>query len=238
MAKIAGAEQDAVEAGHGGDFIELFKRLGRFDLQNDHALGVRVTDIILHRHEAELTVDVAAVEGALADRIKADPVDNLAGFITAGDVGHDDACGIGFEWPDVVAVAAATDAHQSVDVVHAGGADLAFQSDPVVRDMFVAEPDGVGPAEPGDLGNSGVRQVDLEHGRQLIFTEELEHPAGAEFHDVRWMKGNEAALFKKCGVVIQSISVRATSRPPSSRLRRPAIRSCISSTVSLKGNGA
>ncbi len=103
-----------------------------------------------------LAVNVATVEGALAHGMETDPLHNLPGFLLARDVGHDDPRGVGLERTNVVAVAAAPDSHEGVDVVHARRADLVFQTDPVVRHVFGAQPDCIGAAQAGDFGDAGV----------------------------------------------------------------------------------
>jgi hypothetical protein len=92
-----------------------------------------------------VTVDVAAIEGAFAEGMKADPFHDLAGLSGVGDVRDHDPGGAGLEGADVVAVATARHTHYGVEVVDAGGADLVFEADPIVGDVLGAELDGVDP---------------------------------------------------------------------------------------------
>ena len=46
MAEVAGTEEQHVEAGHGGDFLDVLERLGRFDLEDEEALGVAVLQVV------------------------------------------------------------------------------------------------------------------------------------------------------------------------------------------------
>ena len=62
----------------------------------------------------------------------------------------------------VVAVAALADAHDGVHVVQLGGADLVLEIEPVIRHMLVAQPDGGGAGEPGQLDDARIDEVELE----------------------------------------------------------------------------
>lgn len=129
-------------------------------------------EILFHWHHAKLPIDVAAVQGAFAERMKANPFNDLARLIRAGDMGHGDARGICLERTDVVAVTAATNAHEGVDVVDAGGADLVFHPDPVIGHVLGAKPLSVDPAQRGDFGNPRIREVDLQDRGELLFAQQ------------------------------------------------------------------
>ncbi len=113
-------------------------------------------EVVRRRHEAELPVDVAAIECAAPDGVEADPVDNLSRFVGVGDVWDDDPGRVHLERLDVVAVASLGDAHQRVDVVNAGGSDLVFQTDPSVRHVLGAQPYSVDTAKASDLDDPRV----------------------------------------------------------------------------------
>ena len=83
-------------------------------------------DIIAHRDETELAISITAIQRAFTDGVETDPLDDLTSFFRARDVGDNDPRGIGFKRPDIVTVAAAPHAHETVDVVHASCADLVF----------------------------------------------------------------------------------------------------------------
>ena len=142
-------------------------------------------DVFCHRQEAELAVDISTVEGALTDGVKTHPVDDLAGLGAAGDVRDDDAGGPGLEGADVVAVAAAPDADQRVDVVDAGGADLVFQADPIIGHVLGAQPDGIDAAETGDLDDAGLGEIYFKDIRELLLAKKLQDSAGTCAHDNR-----------------------------------------------------
>ncbi len=109
--------------------------------------------------EAEISVDIAAIERAFSHGVKADPLDNLARLRLAGDMGHDDAGrapaskGRGV----IVAVAAATHANEGIHIVNARGADLIFEAEPIIGHVFRAQPDGVETAKADDLDDRGDR---------------------------------------------------------------------------------
>src|SRR5205085_10720839 len=67
MAEVAGSEEQAIKTGDCRDGLDLLERFGRLDLEDDEALGVRVVEIFVERHEAELPVDIAAIERAFPD---------------------------------------------------------------------------------------------------------------------------------------------------------------------------
>ncbi len=112
----------------------------------------------MKRSQAEIAVDVAAVQGAPANRVESHPVDNLPRLGGVGHVRHDDAGGAGLEGPHVIAVAAAAHADDGVDIMDARGPDLVFQPDPVVRYVLVAQPDSINAAKTGRSRSRGGRK--------------------------------------------------------------------------------
>jgi hypothetical protein len=157
--------------------------------------------------------------GRLPDGVAAHPVDDLAGLLGGGHVGHDDAGGVGLEGADVVAVAALGDAHERIHIVETGGADLVLQVAPVVGHVFAANPDAIAAAQAGDFDDARVVEVDLEGRGELALADQGQDPAGAEFHE------ESSAM----------ISATGTRREPWLRLRRPAMRTAMYSTVSANG---
>src|SRR5436190_22826819 len=102
-----------------------------------------MTDVVVKWQSAELSIDVSTVECAFADRVKPRPFHDLLGLSRRRNMGHDDPGSVGFKRKDVGAVASAGNANKAVDVMHAGGADLAFNSQPVIGNVLRAEPDRV-----------------------------------------------------------------------------------------------
>jgi len=227
VAEVAGTEQDTAEAWHHANHLAMFKRLRGFNLKDHHSLTARVGEVIGRGDKAELPVDITVVDGAMALWMEADPVDDLPRLAGVSDMRLDNASGLHLERLDVVAVAALGGAHQRVDVVDARGADLVLQSDPVVRHLLVAETLPVDTAESGDFHDPRVGKV--------ILSSEGIWPARRS----RRMRLGRSCIKKGRGRggkhQYGPISDSATSRPPDSRLRMPAMTSFINSTVSLKG---
>ena len=222
MTEVAGSEQETIEPGDGGDRLDLGETLGRFNLQDDQLLGIGVGDVGRHVGRGVAAVGIAAVERAFAEGMEAGPLHDLPGLVGALHVRHDDAGGVGLQRPDVVAVAALGDANEGVDIVQLGGADGVLQFDPVGGHVLLAEPEGIVAREPGHLRDARIGQVHFHRRREAVFAQDPEQAAGAWFH------GESAAM----------ISATSTRREPSARLRRPAMMTTMSSTVSANGYSA
>ena len=74
---------------------------------------------------------------------------------------------------------AATHADERVDVVHARGADLTLESNPVVGYVLGAQPDCIHSGQARDLDDPRIRKIDFENCGQLSVSEKAEHAAGA-----------------------------------------------------------
>ena len=182
MTEISGTKHDPIVTGNGGDGFDVGEGLGRLDLQDNDALFVAVTQVIGEGNEAVASIGVAAVDRSLADRVETCPLDDLAGFVGGGHVRDDNARRISLKGADVIAVAAFGDAHERVQVVDAGGADLVFQIRPIVGHVFLADPDGVTAAEPGDFDDARVVEINLKARGQLVPAKLGKDAAGAKFH--------------------------------------------------------
>jgi len=68
--------------------------------------------------------------------------------------------------------------------VNPGRPNLAFQTVPVVRDVLIAEPNGVGAAETSRFDDSRVGEVDLKNSGKLPFSDEAKDAAGLVGHIV------------------------------------------------------
>ena len=79
--------------------------------------------------------------------------------------------------------------------MHAGGADLVFEADPVVGDVFGAEPDGVGTAQAGDFHDAWLGEVEFEGDGDIAGAEFAQETTWAGFH-----KGMGSGLGKSGGI--------------------------------------
>ena len=125
-------------------------------MENNDFLPVRVFQISFHRHEAELSIGIPAVQRTLALWIKANPIHNLARLLLRLDMRHNNAGRIGFKWLDVIAIASLGDTDEGIHIMNPGRSNHVFESDPIIRNVFIANPHSIQTRETSDLDDSRV----------------------------------------------------------------------------------
>ena len=176
---VAGSEEHAIDAVHLGDGLEVVHRLGILDLVERKPLPIGGLQIVGEPDAGVLRVIIATIEGALAERRELGDVADASRILSAHHMRHHQRRRVGLVGAHIVAVAAARHAHDRIDVVEFGGADLVLDGFERSRHMLLADPDGIGLRRREDLRHLGVIGVELEHARHLALADFAQDAAGA-----------------------------------------------------------
>ncbi len=141
MAEVARAKEQDIITWHCGNCLDPIQRLRRLDLEDQELLRIAVVQVLLYRHLAKTAVDVAPINGTPAQRLEASHLHQLAGLLFCGDMRHHDGRGIQFKGLHIVTVRPLADPYDAVQVMQPGSPHLVLQIRPVIRNVFIADPD-------------------------------------------------------------------------------------------------
>ena len=209
MGKVPGAEEQHIEPLDCGDFLGIFSTLRRFNLQDDHFLGVGEIDVVLGGDLTVFAIDVATVHRAVAKGKKPACVHHLAGLLRRGNMWNHDRGSVGLEGLDVVRIGALAHPDDCVHIKKFRRPDTVLNLAPVIGNVLVAEPDRVGSRKPRELDNARLRNIHLDAGCDAAFLVFAPDPAAV--NALVGVHENEALSEAICYLAIQ---VTGSKNPP------------------------
>lgn len=143
LAEVGGSDEEEVDIGDGGDVGGVLDGRGGFELNADEGFGVGLLDVFRHRHKAEASVAVSAVQAALAPGVELGPSDGLFGVFGIADHAEHDAADAGLEGAHDGGVVGSGGADEVVEAVEPGGEGGAFELIEGHAGVLLVEPEAI-----------------------------------------------------------------------------------------------